>query len=81
MSFKPDELDPNTDFSDARITPQWVVGRGQNVYWKECSVSVVEKDSEGKKKVTTFDHCDGQWTVPSGIDLYLAGQGGIVKEK
>jgi hypothetical protein len=62
-------------------TPKWVVGKGQCVYWKECNVIVVEKDSEGGNKETSLHRCNGQGTVPSGTELYLSGSRGKVKEE
>lgn len=57
------------------------MGRDQTVYWKGCNVIIVEKDSEGKNKETPLHQRNGQGKVPSGIELYLSGSGGRVKEK
>ncbi len=60
-------------------TVRWVEGKGQWVYWKECNVTVYEKDSEGNKQAKTLNnHLTGQGMVPSGTQLYCFG--GKVKE-
>ncbi len=72
----------NIDFADTVAnTPKWVVGKGQCVYWKGCNVTIIQKDSEGDSKETPLYLRDGQGTVPEGIELYLSGEGGKVKEK
>jgi len=81
MAFQPKDLDENIDFTKGFAkTPQWIVGRGQYVYWKECNVISVEKDSEGVDQETKQPR-NGQGTVPSGTELYLSGNGGKVKEE
>jgi hypothetical protein len=81
QAFIPSNLDSNIVFPDEPNTPRWVVGRGQNVYWKECNVIVVGKDNEGQYKETHLPYRNGQGTVPMGIELYLSGTGGRVKEQ
>lgn len=81
-AFEPSDLDANIDFEKvASNTPKWVVGSGQCVYWKGCSVTVIQKDNEGGSKETPLYQRDGQGTVPSGIELYMSGSGGKVKEE
>jgi len=80
MAFQPRAPDSTIDFPENPNTPRWVYGRGQNVYWKQCSISVVEKDSEGNKKTTmTYEKSDGKGTVPTGTELYFSE--GKVKEE
>ena len=68
------------DFPKNANTPWWVYRRNQDVHWKQFSISVVEKDSEGNKKTTmTYKKCDGSETVPMGTELYFSD--GKVKEK
>jgi len=82
MAFESSDLDKSIDFEEVKSnTPKWVVGKGQCVYWKGCSVTVIQKDSEGGSKETPLPRRDGQGTVPSGIELYLSGSGGKVKEQ
>jgi len=80
MAFKSSALDSTIDFPEKLNTPRWVYGRGQNVYWKQCCISVVEKDSEGNKTTTvTYEKSDGKGTVPMGTELYFSE--GKVKEE
>ena len=56
-----------------------ITGRGQTVYWKECNVTVYEKDSEGNdhtRKLVSMR--EGEGIVPSGVKLYITK--GKVKE-
>ncbi len=62
-------------------TPKWVIGKGQCVYWKECNIIVVEKDSEGGNKETPLNQRNSQGMVPLGTELYLSSSRGKVKEK
>jgi hypothetical protein len=49
-----------------------ITGRGQTVYWKECNVSVIEKDSEGKEQTRRLeDMPDGEGVVNAGTKLYI----------
>jgi len=68
------------DFPTRPNTPLWVYGRGQYVYWEQCNVSVLEKDSNGVKVTTkTYDKSDGKGVVPHGTELYLTG-GKVIEE-
>lgn len=51
------------------------------VYWEQCYVSVIKKDSNGNKSTTaTYDQkSDGKAVVPTGTELYFSG--GKVKEE
>lgn len=49
------------------------------MYWKECNVTVYEKDSEGNEQTRKLERMpDGQGNVPSGVELYITQ--GKVKE-
>jgi len=71
MTFDPEELDSTIDFTAIpNNTVKWVEGNNQMIYWKECTVTVYEKDSEGKRKEKVLDMLSGQGMVPSGTQLY-----------
>lgn len=49
-----------------------ITGRGQNVYWKESNVSVIEKDSDGQEQTRRLvDMPTGEGVVESGTELYV----------
>lgn len=78
--FQPGPLASNKDFPDKPNTPQWVYGRDQNVYWKQCKLSVVEKNKDGSKETTnTHNTCDGEGKVPYGTELYFS-EGKVVED-
>lgn len=73
QAFEPGTLDPTVTFPEEPNTPIYVYGKGQIVHWKQCNVSVIEKDSSGNKDTTaTYKMCDGSSPVPVGIELYLS---------
>jgi len=78
MAFTAEDLDPSIDFSthDTANTPQWIEGKGQRVYWRDCSVTVFENRGEGR----VLDEREGQGMVPSNVELYFAGEGGKIKQ-
>jgi len=81
MAFQPKDLTSNIDWEKIKTnTPTWIIGRGQYIYWKDCKIIAVEKNSEGGEKETKFPLCDGESLVPSGTELYLSGHGGKMKE-
>ena len=56
-----------------------VEGKGRMVYWKECNVTVYEKDSDGEERIKKLIGMpNGQGQVPVGTKLYVTD--GKVKE-
>jgi hypothetical protein len=49
------------------------------VYWKECTITVFEKDGEGNKQEKVLDMLSGQGMVSPGTQLYCFK--GKVKEE
>jgi hypothetical protein len=67
-------LDTKIDFDKIKSNNvEWVKGSGKWVHWKGSSVTVFEKDSEGKSKSTPLTSNDGSLKVASGVDLYITG--------
>ncbi|KAI0452947.1 hypothetical protein F5B21DRAFT_481642 [Xylaria acuta] len=80
MSFQPQRLDPGITFDDAQPTPEWIVGRGQRIYWRRCFVRIYTTTNKLYAHKHT-DTCDGQAIVPQGTELFVGGEGGQVKEE
>jgi hypothetical protein len=68
---KPPDYD--TDFTNvAENKAQVVEGRGQEVEWRQSSVTVIETDDQGKQKYTSLpDHKEGRLRVKEGWKLYI----------
>ena len=50
------------------------------LYWEQCNISVVERDSDGNKMTTmTYEKSDGKGIVPYGTELYFS-EGKLVEE-
>jgi hypothetical protein len=58
-----------------------VEGSGKEVQWKDSNVTVIEKDSDGKKLLTPLPETwrKGSLMLNSGMSLYIVG--GQFKEK
>jgi len=71
---------PDTDFTDVKAnTVKLVKGRGQIVEWRGSSVTVFEKDNEGKEKGTSlYNDNNGKLEVEVGWQLYIV-QGKFVE--
>ena len=70
-SCSPSCLDDFTHVKDNVATV--VTGRGQTVEWRNSSVTVFEKDKEGKEKRTRLPNNEnGGIIVEQGWELYIA---------
>jgi len=80
MSFQISPLDSSIEFKDTdKIEVEWIYGKGQQIYFKECKVTVFVRDKNGKKdRGTVLPERSGQGIIPSGTDLYCFG--GQLKE-
>ncbi|KUI66365.1 hypothetical protein VM1G_02384 [Cytospora mali] len=72
-----ERLDENIDFTESRWTARLFVGEEQKIYWKDSFIWVFKAgDATPLELVET---CNGQATVPKGLELYVGGampQGG-----
>jgi len=75
MSFQPSPLDSSVEFRDTdKIDVEWIYGKEQQIYFKECKVTVFVRDKNGKKdNGTVWPERNGQCIIPSGTDLYCFG--------
>lgn len=65
-------------FEDAVPGARTVVGSGQMIYWKQCTIKVF-KSGEEKNAVETLSTCDGQALLKKGTSLLF--EEGKVKEE
>ena len=77
MTFDANKVQPpnaNIDFTHVKDNVATVVtGRGQTVEWRNSSVTVFEKDKEGKEKRTRLPNNEnGGIIVEEGWELYIA---------
>ncbi|KAL6695134.1 hypothetical protein J3F84DRAFT_376191 [Trichoderma pleuroticola] len=79
MSFNIQPLPESIDFSDAETSPYITIGKGQTVYWRNCTVKVYEKGQSKPKE--QYKTCDGCAIVLGDIEVTFSGQGGIILEK
>lgn len=70
-------LDASVNFGNAKSAGRWIVGLGQKISWRGCFVWVYTTDRVDEP-VAKHDTCDGQATVPIGIEVYLGGKEGLV---
>jgi len=75
MAFQVEKLDPTVEFGDDDNNDvEWVTGEGQWVYWRDCNITIIVKDSSGNKDTRTMcPDRSGQGQLPSGVDLYCFG--------
>jgi len=80
MSLQPSPLDLSIEFQDTdRVDVEWIYGKGQQIYFKECKVTVFVRDENGKKdEGRVWLERSGQCIIPSGTELYCFG--GQLKE-
>ncbi|KAL3587701.1 hypothetical protein FPOAC2_13599 [Fusarium poae] len=75
MLFEPQALDEDKDndefFSDAKTGVQPVVGSGQMVYWKQCTVTVFETGKEDGQPARRITQGDGQVFLRKGVSIIL----------
>ncbi|RMJ05153.1 hypothetical protein CDV36_014170 [Fusarium kuroshium] len=79
-----EDLDPQAEFpaDETRDAPHYIEGKGQRISWRNCFVTVFERDKNGQMRVTkTYPKGDGQTTLPTDADLYLVGPGGRVRQE
>ncbi|KAI1158985.1 hypothetical protein F5B18DRAFT_638744, partial [Nemania serpens] len=76
-SFQVDKLEANASFDNAKSTPTWVVGNGQQIRWRCCFIRIYTTTNR-QYAVGSYETCDGQGTVPQGTELFLGGEGGHV---
>ena len=74
--FEPQALDIDKDndefFSDAKTGVQPVVGSGQMVYWKQCTVRVFETGKEDGQPYERYpQQHDGQVFLRKGVSIIL----------
>ncbi|KAI1159279.1 hypothetical protein F5B18DRAFT_637472 [Nemania serpens] len=79
MSFQVDKLEANASFDNAKSTPTWVVGNGQQIRWRCCFIRIYTTTNR-QYAVGSYETCDGQGIVPQGTELFLGGEGGHVTE-
>ncbi|KAH7237849.1 hypothetical protein B0J15DRAFT_406335, partial [Fusarium solani] len=65
-------------FSDAKTGVQRVVGSGQMVYWRQCSLRVFETGKETDPPIQRFSTCNGQGLAKKGVSIIF--DGGEMKE-
>lgn len=65
--------DSNIDFTNSVLTERWIIRTGQKIYWKASSVWIYKAGSYDIP-VTTVDICDGQATVPEGVEVFVSGR-------
>lgn len=79
--FETQPLDPdkNNDefFSDAKTGVQPIDGKGQMVYWQQCTIRVFSS-SNVDKLLTLHSKSDGQGRIDEGVSLLF--EEGKVKE-
>jgi hypothetical protein len=65
--------DDDTDFTNVQENKAQVVeGQGQEVEWRQSSVTVIETDDQGKPIYTPLpDHENGRLKVEKGWKLYI----------
>jgi hypothetical protein len=63
----------DTDFTNVKENKASVVdGRGQEVEWRQSSVTVIETDDQGNPTYTSLpNNEDGRLTVKKGWKLYI----------
>jgi hypothetical protein len=80
--FQYDALDADKDsddfFADAKSGIHRVIGAGQTVYWRGCTIQVFETGKEMEKPESTIALCSGQQLLRRGISLIF--EKGQVKE-
>lgn len=76
-TFTIEPLSETIDFASSGRTARWVVGTGQKIYWKESFIQVY-KTGNPDHRIAVYDVCDGQATVPVGLDFYIGGSKGRV---
>jgi len=53
---------------------EWITGEDRLIHWKNCNITIFVMDSNGKRdKGTKCPKREGDWKVPSGIELYCFG--------
>ncbi|KAL2281226.1 hypothetical protein FJTKL_11673 [Diaporthe vaccinii] len=77
-SLNIEDLDPSLDFDDSKSAGRWFIGSGQRIAWRGCFVWEYTSGSvdEPVKKHNT---CDGQATIPPGVEVYIGGKDGVLK--
>jgi len=71
-------LTKDDKFFDNATTGAAIVGSGQTIYWKDCTIKVY-KTGEEWKVLEQIPKCDGQAIVKKGTSLLL--EGGKVKKE
>ncbi|OIW22973.1 hypothetical protein CONLIGDRAFT_719523 [Coniochaeta ligniaria NRRL 30616] len=65
-------------FKDAK-NGSIVVGSGQTIYWKQCTIKVYKSGEEGTV-IEEYAKCDGQALVRKGTSLLLE-DGPVIEEE
>ena len=78
QSLNPEALTKDDAFFYGAKTGATVIGSGQMVYWKGCTVKVY-KTGEERRPTQTFEKSDGEALVRKGTSLLL--EEGKVKEE
>lgn len=72
-AFEPQDLTIELTDDDANEI-DWITGKGQMVYWKDCKVTYFIKDKKGNKdEGSKCSKTTGQIKVLEGIDIYCFG--------
>ncbi|CAJ2507653.1 Uu.00g088390.m01.CDS01 [Anthostomella pinea] len=79
VSFKIEDLDKSVCFENAQGTPAWLIGSGQKIYWRACFVRAYRSPNRNEA-FDAWDTCNGQAVLPAGIEVFIGGRGGQIKE-
>ena len=78
MSLKRESLTKDDTFFNDATTGATIVGSGQMIYWKGCTIKVFKTGQE-MTPVEKIPRCDGQALVTRGTSLLLE-EGKVVEE-
>lgn len=78
MSLTRETLTKDDAYFDDATTGATIVGSGQMIYWKQCTIKVF-KSGEEKTPIHEIPKCDGQALVRRGTSLLI--EEGKVKEE
>ncbi|KAI0968973.1 hypothetical protein F4678DRAFT_440552 [Xylaria arbuscula] len=73
------ELERNVSSDhNALPTPVWIVGKNQQISWRDCFVRVYTDKNQQLAEVS-YEKCSRQYyTVPEGKEMFFGGDGGYV---
>ena len=71
-------LDPSIDFDDSKSAGRWLIGSGQKIAWRHCFVWEYTSGNVDRP-VKEHKTCEGQATIPRGVEVYIGGKDGMLK--